>query len=82
LGDVLKVAGILGGSVGTVLGILVFFLVPDLCAPGHVAGIRLPGLYDCFGMGTLSQVEWGAGIGGLVGIGVGVAKWIQGTSSD
>ena len=63
-------------------GIVAFLFVPDLCAPGHIAGIEIPGLYDCFGLGSLSQVEWAAGIGGIIGIAVGVGKWVQGTSAD
>jgi hypothetical protein len=82
MSDVLKVAGFLGGSVGALIGIVAFLFVPDLCTPGQIAGIELPGLYDCFGLGSLSQVEWAAGFGGIAGIAVGIAKWIQGTSSD
>jgi len=79
MGNILVVAGGLGGLVGGIVGLGFFAILPDICTPAGVFGLN----YDCFGLGEADRKTWALGLGGIVGLVVIVGTYLtKGNSSS
>jgi hypothetical protein len=72
-----QIAAFLGGTTGIALGMLAFFVVPEICEPVVQPFLMVElGSYNCFGVGEASRAEWALYIGGAAAVIVAGIKYL------